>query len=93
MHVFTFRSRVRPEMTGFTTRRNGANLPEELGPWVLVSQGAMHGGDLVTGVYRVADAVLAGVDRDGFYIARAEVRVRTSARSGLGWLGNKAQRI
>jgi deferrochelatase/peroxidase EfeB len=31
----------------------------------------MHAGDPVTGVYRGADAVLAGIDREGFYIARA----------------------
>jgi deferrochelatase/peroxidase EfeB len=31
----------------------------------------MHTGDPVTGVYRGADAVLAGIDREGFYIARA----------------------
>jgi hypothetical protein len=71
MHVFTFRSETHPGMTGFTTRRTGDNLPQEFGPWLPVSQGAMHAGDPVTGVYRGADAVLAGIDRDGFYIARA----------------------
>jgi hypothetical protein len=77
MHVFTFRSHVRPEMTGFTTRRMGANLPEEFGPWVSVAQGAMHAGEPVTGVYRGADTVLAGIGRDGFYIARVGVRALT----------------
>jgi hypothetical protein len=79
MHVFTFRSHLRPEMTGFTTRRTGANLPEEFGPWVLVGQTAMHAGDPVTGVYRGADAVLAGIDRDRFYVARVDVRARAKA--------------
>jgi hypothetical protein len=78
MHVFTFRSHDRPEMTGFTTRRTGANLPEDLGPWVLVSQGAMHAGDPVTGVYRGADTILAGINRDSFYVARVDVRIRQS---------------
>jgi hypothetical protein len=78
MHVFTFRSPTSPGMIGFTTMRTGANLPEELGPWLLVGQGSMHTGDSVTGVYRGADTVLAGIKRDGFYIARAEVRIRQS---------------
>jgi hypothetical protein len=63
MHVFTFRSCTYLGTTGFTTRRTGANLPEELGPWVSVSQGGMHDGDPVTGVYRGAQTVLAGIDR------------------------------
>jgi hypothetical protein len=79
MHVFTFRSHVRPEVTGFTTRRTGANLPEELGPWVLVGQGAVHAGEPVSGVYRGADTILTGIERDGFYIARVGVRTRQSA--------------
>jgi hypothetical protein len=76
MHVFTFRSRTYPGMTGFTTWRTGANLPEEFRPWVFVSQGAMHAGDPVTGVYRGADTVLAGIERDGFYIARVADHAR-----------------
>jgi hypothetical protein len=75
MHVFTFRSEIHPGITGFTTRRTGANLPEEFGPWVSVAQGAMHAGEPVTGVYRGADTVLAGIERDGFYIARVGVRM------------------
>jgi hypothetical protein len=79
MHVFTFRSRTYPGITGFTTWRGGANLPEEFQPWVYVGQGAMHPGDPVTGVYRGADTVLAGIDRDGFYVARPDVHARRSA--------------
>jgi hypothetical protein len=79
MHVFTFRSRTYPGITGFTTRRTGANLPAELGPWALVGQGAMHIGDPVPGVYRGADTVLAGIGGDGFYIARIGIQVRHSA--------------
>ena len=78
MHVFTFRSHAQPETTGFTTRRTGANLPDELGPWILVNQGAMHAGEPVTGVYRGADAILAGIKREGFYVARVKVRARQS---------------
>jgi hypothetical protein len=79
MHVFTFRSETCPDITGFTTKRSGANLPEDLGPWLLVGQGALHAGNPVTGVYRGADTVLAGIERDGFYIARAAVRARMTA--------------
>jgi hypothetical protein len=73
MHVFTFRSQARPNLAGFTTRRSGSNLPEELGPWRLVSQGAMHAGDVTPGVWGGADAVLAGIDREGFYIGRIDL--------------------
>jgi hypothetical protein len=75
MHV----SRTHPSITGFTTRRTGANLPAELGPWALVGQGAMHVGDPVAGVYRGADTVLAGIGSDGFHIARVDTQVRHSA--------------
>jgi hypothetical protein len=81
MHVFTFRSRVRPDMTGFTSWRTGGNLPEDLRPWVYVSEGAMHAGEPVNGVYRGADTVLAGILRDGFYIARAKTEARPSLES------------
>jgi hypothetical protein len=73
MHVFTFQSLGRP-MVGFTTWRTGSNLPEELGPWVFAGQSAMHAGDPVTGVYGGANTVLAGIEREGFYVARADVR-------------------
>jgi hypothetical protein len=74
MHVFTFQSQARPDVAGFTTWRTGSNLPEELGPWAFVSQGAMHSGEPVTGIYGGAETVLAGIERDGFYVAKAEVR-------------------
>jgi len=78
MHVFTVKSRARPDVTGFTTWRTDSNLPEELGPWDFGGQGAMHAGDPVIGVYRGAETVLAGIERDGFYVGRVEVRVRHS---------------
>jgi len=81
MHVFTFRSEAQPGITGFTTRRTGDNLPEEFRPWLFVAQGAMHAGEPVTGIYRGADTVLAGIGRDGFYIAR--VRVTASGQSDI----------
>ena len=84
MHVFTFRSQARPDVAGFTTWRTGSNLPEELRPWVFVSQGAMHSGEPVTGIYGGADTVLAGIERDGFYVGKAEVRAgRRSAEVDL----------
>ena len=76
MHVFAFRAVTYPGITGFTTQRTGANLPEDFRPWVLIGQCALHAGDPVTGVYQGADTVLDGIERDGFYIARADVRPR-----------------
>jgi hypothetical protein len=77
MHVFTFRSRTFPGVTAFTTWRTGSNLPEELRPWALVGQSAMHFGDPVTGVYRGADTVLEEIDRNGFYVARVDAQARS----------------
>jgi hypothetical protein len=79
MHVFTFRSRTYPGITGFTTWRTGANLPEEVGPWVLIYQGAMRSGDLVTGIRGGGGTVLAGIDRDGFYLGAGDFRIRGDA--------------
>ena len=73
MHVFTFQSRTYPEITGFTTWRSGSNLPEEVGPWMFVRQGAIHPGDPVSGIYGGGDTVLAGIERDGFYLSRVMV--------------------
>jgi len=70
MHVFTFRSRTHPDITVFTTWRSGSNLPEEIGPWTFVRQGAIHAGDPVAGIYGGGDTVLAGIERDGFYLGR-----------------------
>jgi hypothetical protein len=81
MHVFTFKSRDRPDLAGFTTWRTGSNLPEELGPWVFVRQSAMHTGDPVTGIYGGADTVLAGIERDGCYVGRVELTRSRPARS------------
>ena len=77
MHVFTFRSRAEPDIVGFTTRRTGSNLPEDFAPWDLVSQAAMRAGDPVTGVYGGANKVIAGIDRDGYYVGRLDVRARS----------------
>lgn len=74
MHIFTFKSQSRPELTGRTTWRTGANLPEDLGPWLLVSQSAMHAGESVPGVHGGADTVIAEIDRHGFYIGRVDFR-------------------
>jgi hypothetical protein len=73
MHVFTFRSRTYPGITGFTTWRSGSNLPDEIGPWMFVRQGAIHPGDPVAGIYGGGDTVLAGIERDGFYLGRVVV--------------------
>jgi hypothetical protein len=74
MHVFTFLSQSRCDLAGFTTQRAGANLPGETGPWVPVNQGALHEDDLIAGLYGGGDTVLEGIERDGFYLGRVEVR-------------------
>jgi hypothetical protein len=39
----------------------------------------MHAGDPVTGIYRGADTVLAGIARDGLYVASVADHARHSA--------------
>jgi hypothetical protein len=75
MHVFVFQSqRKNSTKVGFTTRRTGANLPAEFGPWSMVSQAALHAGDPVAGVPGGAETVLTGIQRDGFFISQPELR-------------------
>jgi hypothetical protein len=77
MHVFVFRSRIYLGITGFTTWRTGENLPKETGPWLFVSQGAMNAGNPVDGIRGGSDVVLAGIERDGFYLGSVNFRRST----------------
>lgn len=68
MQVFIFRSKINPGMVGFTTRRGGGNLPAEYAPWEPLDRVSMLPGAPVAGVSGGSDAVLAGIQRDGFFL-------------------------
>jgi hypothetical protein len=73
MQVFVFRSRKDDFIVGFTTRRGGGNLPEEFAPWALLNKMAMMPNTDVAGVSVGSDAILAGIQQDGFVVARSKI--------------------
>ena len=70
MQVFVFRSQIDTSVVGFTTRRGGGNLPAAHAPWGLIERVAMLPGAPIVGVSGGSDAVLAGIQRDGFFLSR-----------------------
>jgi len=72
MQVFIFHSKIDTSMVGFSRRRSGGNLPAAYAPWELIDRVAMLPGAPVAGVSGGSDAVLAGIQRDGFFLSRSE---------------------
>lgn len=63
------------EIYGFTTERNGGNLPAEYGPWTPKGGHTLQAGDGIAGIAS-AEAVMEGIKRNGFLVARSgEVNV------------------
>lgn len=70
MQVFIFCSQIDTSVVGFTTRRGGGNLPVAYAPWELLDRVAMLPGAPIVGVSGGSDPVLAGIQRDGFFLSR-----------------------
>jgi len=62
-------------MVGYTTRRGGGNLPTAYAPWELIERVAMLPGASVIGSSGGSDEVLAGIQRDGFFLTGSDVIV------------------
>ena len=75
MHVFIFRSCRDHSIAGFTTKRSDKNLPARFGPWEPLGDSAIHTGDPIPGLPGGANAVMNGIDQEGFYAARTFVRL------------------
>jgi hypothetical protein len=75
MRVFIFRSEKDNAIIGFTDQLDGGNLPADLGPWSALGGQAIQTGDAMTGISGAANAVLDGIKRDGFFLARSEGRI------------------
>jgi hypothetical protein len=80
MQMYIFRSDKDPAIAGFTTQRHGGNLPAEFAPWRPPGGAAIQTGDEFADVTGGADVVLAGIARDGFYLAMSEGRVTSRSQ-------------
>jgi hypothetical protein len=69
MQVFIFRSQIDTSVIAFTTRRGGGNLPAAYAPWELLERVAMLSGAPIAGVSGGSDSVLAGIQRNGFFLS------------------------
>jgi hypothetical protein len=65
MTIFVFNSGRDPDVVGFTRSQNGANLPPQYAPW----HPAADGGAVMLGGDTDASTVMAGIRREGFYLA------------------------
>jgi hypothetical protein len=70
MQVFIFRSQIDTSVVGFTRRRGGGNLPVVYAPWELVDRVAMLPGAPIVGVSGGSNAVLAGIERNGWFLSK-----------------------
>jgi hypothetical protein len=75
MHVFIFQSQSDAGIVGITAQRDGKNLPGQYAPWKAIGNGALQSGGSLAGITEGADHVLAAIAKDGYFLARANVRV------------------
>jgi|ThiBio_1000_plan_1041568.scaffolds.fasta_scaffold12116_3 hypothetical protein len=67
MRLHRFKPASNKKKIGFTIDPSGANLPEKFAPWVSAGTVNIRAGDGPK-VGDNANAILAGVERDGFFI-------------------------
>lgn len=73
MQLHIFRSGREPDVFGYTVDERGVNLPKMLGPWMPAENGPLEvEPDASAPGIGASAPVVAGVARDGFYIARIE---------------------
>lgn len=71
MQVFIFQSEKDKDIFGFSGELAGGNLPAEFAPWQRIGNTALQSGGGVAGI-GPADAVIASIEREGFFVARSE---------------------
>jgi hypothetical protein len=76
MQVFLFQSQKDTDVAGFTTHKDGDNLPIEFAPWKQLGSSVMQVGMSLAGVIGGSDAVLDGIRNNGYYLARSEVKIQ-----------------
>jgi hypothetical protein len=72
MQIFLFQSEIDNDLAGFTEEEDGGNLPSDYAPWKLIGGRAVQIGSNLSGVSGGGDALLAAIQRDGFFLARSE---------------------
>ena len=82
MQTFTFKSEADHTVVGFTSHRDGGNLPAEFAPWKLMAEEVMQPGGHIAGVNGGTTAVLAGLNREGYFLSHAKVQVKLTSPEG-----------
>ncbi|HTW72351.1 MAG TPA: hypothetical protein VME47_20885 [Acetobacteraceae bacterium] len=92
MKIYIFQSGKEPDMVGFTVDVAGANLPAALAPWSAWTawtaseeeaaiETSPEASDPATA--GASAAAIAAIERDGFYVARAET---IAHMTGIPWV-------
>jgi len=74
MKVYLFNSEKHRNMYGFTPDQTGGNLPKEFGPWSKFKELDVNPGEPPRAGVKTED-ILDGIKRDGFHLARVEIKV------------------
>ena len=74
MKVYSLQSSKQRNIYGFTPDAKGTNLPAALAPWNKHGQHDVKIGEPPRIGVRTED-ILAGIERDGFYLAGVSIRV------------------
>ena len=92
MKVYIFQSGKEPDIVGFTVDETGTNLPASLAPWspwtawtASEEEAALEAAPEApdTASTGPSAAALAAIERDGFYVARAETIAHLT---GIPWV-------
>ncbi|PPQ29098.1 hypothetical protein CCS01_22615 [Rhodopila globiformis] len=92
MKVYIFQSGKEPDMVGFTVDAAGANLPTALAPWAAWTAWTASEEEAAIEASPEAPApatagasaaAMAVIERDGFYVARAET---IAHMTGIPWV-------
>jgi hypothetical protein len=78
MQLFTFRSQRDIGVTAFTAQKDGGNLPPDFQPPQPLTEVDVMPDTTIAGVTEGSNAVLAGVQRDGFFVVRPSIPVTRS---------------
>ena len=70
MQVFLFQSLTDAGIVAFTSRCDGTNLPMEFSPWESRGRSTLRIGVDIASVENRADAVLNGIRKSGYFLAR-----------------------
>jgi hypothetical protein len=73
--TFSFRSDKDSTIFGYTSQREGGNLPMDFAPWRALGELAIQAGEPLAGVSGGATAVLDGIAHDGYFLTKPEFKI------------------